>query len=270
MERQVKCQKTPARSDHTPMQSARSSSPANRLLKLQRSIGNQATQRLIRSPYIQAKLEVSAPEDPLEQEADRTAETVMRMPEPGVATRVQPQSLSTQITRVAQQDTQVPDEEEETVAAKAHSHVPLAVREDDHEEEQVVNRKDDDTTDTPTAPSTVTNADASNIHALNGSGTPLPETSRSFFEPRFGVDLSNVRVHTDSRAVETANSINAKAFTVGRNIAFGAGEYVPESSEGQRLLAHELTHVVQQSDSPQLSSDPMVQRDKNKRAPKVT
>src|SRR6185503_3554264 len=73
------------------------------------------------------------------------------------------------------------------------------------------------------------------------------EVARAFFEPRFGANFSQVRVHTDTQAARTASSINAKAFTIGRDIAFAAGQYAPHSGEGQRLLAHELTHVVQQS-----------------------
>jgi hypothetical protein len=97
---------------------------------------------------------------------------------------------------------------------------------------------------------------AANIHAMNGGGSPLPATTRAFFEPRFGADFSQVRVHTDSRAAATANSIQARAFTVGSNIAFGAGRYAPESPPGRQLLAHELTHVLQQNDN-------QVQRDSN-------
>ncbi len=87
---------------------------------------------------------------------------------------------------------------------------------------------------------------AANIDSLKGSGHPLPQSARSFFEPRFGADFSQVRVHTDTRATETAKSINARAFTAGKEIAFGASQYAPESHEGRQLLAHELTHVVQQ------------------------
>jgi hypothetical protein len=87
---------------------------------------------------------------------------------------------------------------------------------------------------------------AASIHNMQGGGAPLPAAIRAFFEPRFGVDFSQVRLHTDSLAADTAKSINAKAFTVGRDIAFSAGQYAPESSAGQHLLAHELTHVVQQ------------------------
>ena len=85
------------------------------------------------------------------------------------------------------------------------------------------------------------------INSMKGSGQPLPASTRAFFEPRFNRDFSNVRLHTDNRAAETAKSINARAFTIGRNIAFGAGQYSPETSSGKRLLAHELTHTVQQS-----------------------
>jgi hypothetical protein len=70
---------------------------------------------------------------------------------------------------------------------------------------------------------------------------------RAFFEPRFGHDFSGVRVHTDTRAAQTASAFNARAFTLGRDIVFGPREYAPETTAGQRLLAHELTHVVQQS-----------------------
>jgi hypothetical protein len=69
---------------------------------------------------------------------------------------------------------------------------------------------------------------------------------RAFFEPRFGVDFSDVRVHANDRAAESAKAINARAFTVGRDMAFGNGQFAPETSEGRRLLAHELTHVIQQ------------------------
>jgi hypothetical protein len=82
-----------------------------------------------------------------------------------------------------------------------------------------------------------------------GPGEQLPERARSFFESRLGHDFSQVRVHTDSRAADAARSIGARAFTVGRDVYFGTGEYRLETTEGQRLIAHELAHVVQQSAS---------------------
>jgi hypothetical protein len=79
-----------------------------------------------------------------------------------------------------------------------------------------------------------------------GSGRPLDVGSRSFMEPRFGRDFSDVRIHTDAAAADAARVLNAEAFTVGRDIHFAEGRYRPDTSPGRRLLAHELTHTVQQ------------------------
>jgi len=84
---------------------------------------------------------------------------------------------------------------------------------------------------------------------LRGPGQPLPVPSRWRMEERFGHDFSDVRVHAGPRAAESAGSVSAAAFTVGRNVVFGAGQYAPESRAGERLLAHELAHVVQQRGS---------------------
>jgi hypothetical protein len=84
---------------------------------------------------------------------------------------------------------------------------------------------------------------------LSGGGQPLDEDTRSFMEPRFGVNFSDVRIHTDSKASQSSEAMAARAYAVGPNIAFKSGEYSPGSSDGKRLLAHELTHVVQQTGS---------------------
>jgi len=76
---------------------------------------------------------------------------------------------------------------------------------------------------------------------------PLPMSLRAFFEPRFGHDFSQVRIHTGESAALSARSLNALAYTAGRDVVFGAGQYAPETAAGRRLLAHELAHVVQQS-----------------------
>ena len=81
---------------------------------------------------------------------------------------------------------------------------------------------------------------------LSSSGNPLDANTRAFMEPRFGHDLGGVRIHTDSKAAESARAVNALAYTVGRNVVFGAGQYLPTTDFGKRLIAHELTHVVQQ------------------------
>lgn len=86
----------------------------------------------------------------------------------------------------------------------------------------------------------------SNLQASKGGGSSLPDESRSFFEDRFGADFSGVRIHNDSNSAAMSSSINAHAFTHGQDIYFNSGQYSGGES-GQKLLAHELTHVVQQS-----------------------
>ncbi len=86
----------------------------------------------------------------------------------------------------------------------------------------------------------------SQIEALRGGGQPLSPSAREFFEPRLGSGFGDVRVHTGAAAAESARAINARAYTVGRDVVFGAGEYAPGTDAGRRLLAHELTHVLQQ------------------------
>lgn len=81
---------------------------------------------------------------------------------------------------------------------------------------------------------------------LATQGQNLSEETRAFMEPRFGHDFSQVRIHTDTRAAQSAQTLEAQAYTVGQDIVFGAGQYTPETQEGRGLLAHELTHVVQQ------------------------
>ncbi len=90
-------------------------------------------------------------------------------------------------------------------------------------------------------------APAPGIPSISGGGQSLPGPVRSDFENRFGRDFSGVRIHTGSKAAETAGALNARAFTTGRNVVFGKGEYSPYTAEGKKLLAHELTHVVQQA-----------------------
>ena len=81
---------------------------------------------------------------------------------------------------------------------------------------------------------------------LDSSGQPLDAATRSFMEPRFGHDFSGVRVHTDSRAAESAEAVNAQAYTVGKDVVFAPGQYQPGTESGHAVLAHELSHVVQQ------------------------
>ena len=127
-------------------------------------------QSMVSASVIQAKLKIGEPNDKLEQETDRVADEVVRMPD-----------LEAQVS------------------------------------------------------------------AIRGGGQPLPQPLRAFFEPRFGYDFSQVRIHTDMRADESARAVGALAYTVGHHVVFGAGQYTPSTGTGQRLLAHELTHVMQQA-----------------------
>ena len=201
-----------------------------RILYLQRTIGNQAVQRLVRSGALQAKLRIGQLGDVYEQEADRVTDTVMRMPEPGVQRQpigeeeekqIQTKPVIEQITPLVQKQVEEEEEEEEELRRQ-----PI-------EEEEELQAK-------------TTSGHLSYIQSTGGGGQPLPESVRNFYEPRFGADFSQVSVHTNTRAVESAKSINARAFTIGKNITFGASQYAPESHEGRHLLAHELTHVTQQ------------------------
>ena len=180
--------------------------------------GNLAVQQLFRSGAIQAKLSISQPHDPDEQEADRVADHVMRMADPG------PIGSSPGVIH-------------RTCAACSAGGATCPKC----EEEEKIKRKE-----MPGHTPHASPAVHSQIAALRGGGQPLAPSVRAFFEPRFGRDFSGVRVHTGGQAAESAKAIKARAYTHGQDVAFGEGEYAPESKAGQGLLAHELAHVVQQ------------------------
>lgn len=178
---------------------------------------------LLASPRLQAKLTIGAPHDAYEQEANRVAETVMRMPTPGPA-GIAPDAGGALRRQPGE------EEEEERIQPKAE-----AGR-------------------TPTL-----NAGVESSLRAAGAGRPLNDHARSFFEPRFGRNLDDVRVHADATADSLARSINARAFTIDRHTFFRQGEYDPQSLAGRHLLAHELTHVVQQTGG-QTAGGPRIQR----------
>lgn len=93
---------------------------------------------------------------------------------------------------------------------------------------------------------------------LNSPGRPLDSDTRSYMEPRFGHHFDHVRVHTDARAAGSARAVNALAYTVGSDVVFGAGQYAPSTDAGRRLIAHELTHTIQQgaADGTRLAASP--------------
>jgi len=213
-------------------------SPIDHILSLQRTIGNQAVQRLFKSGSVQAKLKIGQPGDIYEQEADRVADAVIRMPEP-------------RLHRQAEEK----EEEEELIQTKplAEQITPLVQRQMEEEEEEILQAKESLGQTQEATPDL-----ESCIHALKGGGCPLPESVRSFFEPRFGYNFNQVQLHTDARAAEIARAVNARAFTVGRNIVLGSGQYRQATVDGRHLIAHELTHVVQQDQN----NNPKIQRQK--------
>jgi hypothetical protein len=96
---------------------------------------------------------------------------------------------------------------------------------------------------------------------LNSPGQPLDASARAFFEPRFGNDFSKVRVHVDGEAAKSARSVNALAYTVGQNLVFDSQQYAPQTAAGRRLIAHELTHVIQQRFQTSLSPNAVSRSD---------
>jgi hypothetical protein len=174
--------------------------------------GEGQQKKLLGKP-LQPKLRINDPSDRYEQEADRVAEQVMRMPDAGV-NRPHHESGS-----------------------------PLAQR-----------RATSAGTSTMEAPPIVHDV-------LNAPGQPLDAATRAFFEPRFGHDFSRVRVHADGKAAQSARAVDAMAYTVGPNIVFGAGRHNPQSPEGRHLIAHELTHTIQQRNAQQKSLTPPLHRE---------
>ena len=168
----------------------------------------------------QPLLEVGKPDDPLEREADAVAERIVAGAEPAAV----PGAVAAPVQRMC-----VECEDDETRSAEGKR---------PEEADPLVSGKGP-------APEMTTATDA-RIRGLNG-GRPLGAAELEFFEPRFGHSFADVRVHTDADAAAATHAIGARAFTHGRDIAFAPGEYAPAGEGGRRLLAHELTHVVQQS-----------------------
>lgn len=180
--------------------------PAGKNLAQARSSPN----ALGRPGFMRPKLTVGRGDDPLEHEADRIADHVMRMAGPRPSVTAAPAMLNRKCAAC--------DEEEQRLQAKAGGSPQAATGE---------------------APGVV-------HEVLRSPGQPLDSVTRSYMENQFGRDFRHVRVHADAKAAESATAVNALAYTVGSNVVFGAGQYAPHRARGQHLLAHELTHVVQQ------------------------
>ena len=207
---------------------------ASVLLALQRTHGNRYVQRVVTG--IQAKLKVGQPGDVYEREADQVAEQVMRMPEPLVQRQA--------------------NEEKGKLSIQAKTITPIQAltlqRQDDEVEEELKKKKKEEEEEELimakgiSSQTLVTSNLEARVNAIRDRGQPLPGSVRDFFEPRFGYDFSQVRVHTDTESDTLNHALNACAFTTGQDIFFRQRAYSPGSSSGRELLAHELTHVVQQ------------------------
>lgn len=215
---------------------ARSLLPSD-ILALQRAAGNGAVEQFLNESLqnqqqsrlaIQAKLVVGAADDPYEREADRVAESVVQTSESAVP-RVQRQTSD--------------EEDEEMIQTKplASSITPLIQCQEAEDDDEIQTKR--------TSPGIGFEADShmeGRLGASKGSGHPLPEGVRSQMELSFGADFGDVRVHTDGQAAELNRELSAQAFTQGADIYFREGSYNPGTVDGKQLLAHELTHVVQQ------------------------
>jgi len=201
------------------------------LAHIQQPAGNLAIQQLLNAGAIKAKLTISQPNDPDEQEADRVADHIMRMEDPGLIS-----SSAGDIHR------------------KCAACDVGGTRCTNCAEEETIRRKE-----SPEGTSQASTSGHSLFTGLRGGGAPLSPSVRAFFEPRFGRDLSDVRVHTAKEAEESARSIHARAYTINSDIFFATNQYSPESHEGKALLAHELSHVVQRKDTnnPSLRRSPL-------------
>ena len=222
---------------------------------LQRTIGNQAVTRLIasakqqtrdreeatgvaiRSPQgLQAKLTIGAPNDVYEKEADSVAEQVTS------------NSSAFLLHDAARAPLADEDAEKRSNAHRYNDAAALHRTPTSSRLTRVESGSPERSGHGAEAPSIVDSV-------LATPGQPLAELARQTLQPGFGHDFSDVRVHDDSQAAESASAVNALAYTVGNHIVFGQGQYAPGTAAGRHLLAHELTHTIQQTGGKQLRSE---------------
>lgn len=246
----------PERSQRMPPSAGSSpacSSPSHPVLRLQRVIGNQAVGHLLNSFPIQAKGRTDSRGAEPEKEPDRAPEKAtpeIRLQracacggECEECRKKKGFGLQAKLTIGAPGD--IYEQEADRIAGQVTStpaHTPIR-----NAPVRIQRVAGPDTTQADAAPASVD-------HALASPGTPLDPALRQDMEQHLGHDFSSVRVHTDRAAQQSALDVNAKAYTVGRDLVFGAGWFAPGTHEGRRLLAHELTHVVQQGASSEESA----------------
>jgi Domain of unknown function (DUF4157) len=189
-------------------------------------------------------MKVSSPKDPAEKEADSTAKKIMRMAVPESSIKL---SGSGGIFRQVKQE-----EKDKKVQTKLRS--PYINRFANsgifaqRHSENIIQRKSEGQPD-------VESNVAADIQSSQSTGAPLPLTVRRFMEPRFQANFSNVKIHTGDKSAQLNRQLNAQAFTTGNQIFFGKNKFQPETAEGKELIAHELTHTIQQGEVVQRSED---------------
>ncbi|MND58099.1 putative peptidoglycan binding domain protein [compost metagenome] len=193
---------------------------------------------------VQPKLTIGPVDDPYEREADSVAEKVMRTPEKDVL-QAKPSPIVIQKKCAACEEEELNRKEDEAPAVadelSAIKDIPVQ-RKCAHceEEERNLQMKGADGAKGGLGALSIVN------QVINSQGEPLHAATRSFMESRFGYDFSNVQIHNDLLAHQSSTAINAKAYTHANHVVFGSGQFQPDTNAGKQLLAHELTHVVQQ------------------------
>src|SRR6266498_537077 len=225
---------------------------------------------------IQAKLTVSTPDDPHEKEADAVADKVMRMKEPVITPSTLPVKKEEEVHRKEEEEVQTKPEIpiinkiqcKEDKEEKLHAKLDTAIyrKQEGHTgtKTQIITGTGNDHTiqrknislfhsdiiqRSGRGPPTTSIPFEQTLAASKGGGTALPGNTRQFMESRFNADFSGVRIHTDSTAEHLSSSVHAKAFAHGNDIYFNSRQFSPHSIEGGTLLAHELTHTIQQGAS---------------------
>jgi hypothetical protein len=206
--------------------------PINRNKYLQRSIGNEVLERILTRRTIQTKLAIGQPNDIYEQVADRVAEEIINMPEHVV----RPKTSNLPYTN------NIKVGEVEHPRSRPHFITGLIqYQEDEMEKDERIQTKLNDC-----KLSTASTQFEHLFQMTKGNGQALDKATQRYFESHFGNDFSAIRIHNDTNAIQLNKELNSQAFTLGNDVFFNHGTYNPESAQGKQLLAHELTHVVQQ------------------------
>jgi len=225
--------------------STQSTDSSNRGTYLQKTIGNQAVQKLIPQGHptdieiaIQPKLKVSKPGDIFEQEADKVADRLIKTP---------PLSYS----KSDQKLFPASHNNEDLDRKKCPSNCETTKEDEEKDKAKITTTISRNASSKSSDFEEASDEITSQVRDLraDGSSLALDISTREFMESRFGHDFTEVKIHTGQAANRSANAVNAIAYTVGNDIIFGEGQYRPDTLEGRKLLAHELTHVVQQSNN---------------------